>query len=469
MLLKPMSKMSAKTAPGAESASLVRGLRLPDATAVVIGTIIGSGIFLVPSNVSRQLPSLAAVLLLWVVGGVLTFFGALALSELGAAFPGAGGLYVYLRLAYGDAAGFLYGWALLSMIHTGSIATLAVAFGLYLAPLLGVSAGAGRAMAVGTVALLTAVNCLGVRAGKLVQNIFTTAKLGGLVTLAVVLLAHGHRSILAGSLHSGVPSGRLVIPFGVALVAVLWAYEGWHVVSFVAGEVEAPARNLPRSLALGTASTALVYILANIAYYSVLPREGIAASQRVAAAAMTEVMGPAAGTAISLLIITSIFGAINGMVLTGPRVYWAMANDGLFFRSFARLSPRYRTPVIALLFQGAWSCALTLMGSFQQLFTYVIFTAWIFYGMTVAAVIVLRRRQPNQHRPFRCPGYPVVPALFALAALGIFISTIVADGKHAAIGIALVLAGCPLYAFFRARSRASSGVRPAAAAAVEVE
>jgi APA family basic amino acid/polyamine antiporter len=447
------------------SAGLVRGLRLPDATAVVIGTIIGSGIFLVPSNVSRQLPSLVAVLLVWVVGGVLTCFGALALSELGAAFPGAGGLYVYLRRAYGDVVGFLYGWALFSMIQTGSIATLAVAFGLYLAPLLGVSAGAGRAIAVGTVAFLTLVNCLGVRAGKLVQNIFTTAKLGGLVTLAVVLLAHGHTSILAGSLHSDAPAGQLVIPFGVALIAVLWAYEGWHVVSFVAAEVEDPARNLPRSLAVGTATTALVYIMANIAYYSVLPREGIAASQRVAAAAMTEVMGPAAGTAISLLIITSIFGAINGMTLTGPRVYWAMAKDGLFFHSFSRINQRYHTPVIALVFQGAWSCALALLGTFQQLFTYVIFTAWIFYGLTVAAVIVLRWREPKQPRPFLCPGYPVVPGAFALAALGIFLSTIVADGKHAAIGIALVLAGLPLYLFFRAQRARERVASPLSAAA----
>jgi APA family basic amino acid/polyamine antiporter len=336
---------------------------------------------------------------------------------------------------------------------------------LYLAPLLGVSAGVGRGIAVGTVAFLTLVNCLGVRAGKLVQNIFTTAKLGGLLILAVVLLAHGHASILGASLHADTSAGKLVIPFGVALVAVLWAYEGWHVVSFVAAEVESPARNLPRSLALGTATTALVYILANIAYYSVLPREGIAASQRVAAAAMIEVMGPAAGTAISLLIIVSIFGAINGMVLTGPRVYWAMANDGLFFRSFSRISPRYHTPVIALLFQGVWSCALTLLGTFQQLFTYVIFTAWIFYGLTVLAVIVLRFRDPRQPRPFRCPGYPVVPALFALAALGIFISTLVADAKHAAIGIGLVLVGCPLYLFFRAVRPMALRTRQAAAAA----
>jgi basic amino acid/polyamine antiporter, APA family len=452
------------------SAGLVRGLRLADATAVVIGTIIGSGIFLVPSNVSRQLPSLSAVLLLWVVGGILTLFGALALSELGAAFPGAGGLYVYLRRAYGDAVGFLYGWALLSMIQTGSIATLAVAFGLYLAPLVGVSAGAGKAIAVGTVAFLTLVNCLGVRAGKLVQNIFTTAKLGGLLTLAVVLLTHGHASILSSSLHSDVPAGGLLIPFGVALVAVLWAYEGWHVVSFVAAEVEEPSRTLPRSLALGTATTALVYILANVAYYAVLPREAIAGSQRVAAAAMIEVMGPAAGTAISLLIIVSIFGAINGMVLTGPRVYWAMANDGLFFRSFQKISQRYHTPVVALIFQGAWSCGLTLMGSFQQLFTYVIFTAWIFYGLTVVAVIVLRVREPKQQRPFLCPGYPVVPGVFGLAALGIFINTVVADAKHAAIGIALVLLGCPLYLFFRGGGRKTQlADGTAARAATEME
>jgi len=446
----PPSPLHSSEGGEAGHPSLARELTLLDATAIVVGTVIGSGIFLVPSSVAGQLDSLLAVLLVWIVGGALSLFGALSLAEMGAAFPGAGGLYVYLRHAFGRTAGFLYGWALLVMIHSGTIATLAVAFSLYVARLVPVGHSEQRLLSIGSILVLTVVNCLGIRAGKLVQNIFATAKLAGLLAMTGLLLARGLQTgTLSQSFLPDGPMQPLWIPFGVALVAVLWAYEGWHVVSFTAAEIRQPARDLPRSLLLGTVVVIACYLAANTAYYSVLTRPEIQQSDTVAATAMSKVFGPLAGVFISMLILVSIIGAMNGMVLTGPRVYYAMAEDGLFFRAFARMSARYRTPVLAIVVQGVWACVLTLFGTFQELFTYVIFTAWIFYGLAVAGVLVLRRTQPDLERPFRVPLFPWLPLFFCLAALGITLSTIAANPNHAAIGIGLVLTGIPAYFAFR--------------------
>lgn len=436
--------------PTALQPTLARELGLFDATAITVGTIIGSGIFLVPTAVAAQLASPAMVLLVWVAGGVLSLFGALSLAEMAAAFPGAGGLYVYLRQAYGSPVGFLYGWTLLFMIHSGSIATLAVAFGIYTAQFYPLTSVGQKGVAVVCVLLLTGVNCLGVRAGKWVQNIFTVAKVGGLAAMTFLIFVRPKP--LAGLTQGFWPQAPLApawTQFGVALVAVLWAYEGWHVVSFAAGEIKRPARVLPRSLLYGILIITLAYLLANSSYYAVLTGEEIQQTDRVAAAAITRVLGTTAAGFISLLILVSIFGAMNGMILTGPRVYYAMAQDGLFFSAFARLNARYRTPILAILVQGAWAAGLSLLGTFQQLFTYVIFTAWIFYGAAVAAVVVLRRRQPELVRPFRVPGFPWLPAIFCAAAVGITLSTVVADPRHALLGIVLILVGLPVYALFR--------------------
>jgi APA family basic amino acid/polyamine antiporter len=430
---------------------LRRELRLRDGVAIVAGTIIGSGIFLVPSSVVGQLGSLAAVLSLWIVGGVLTLFGALSLGELGAAFPGAGGIYIYLEKAYGRAVGFLYGWAALVAMESGSVATLAAAFGIYLAQFLPLSGAERKLASVGCVLVLTAVNCAGVKTGKLVQNLFTATKIGGLAAMIVVLLTHAQPHLLSENFWPGrapfAPSA-----FATAMIAVLWAYQGWHSVCYVASEFRDPERDLPRSLLAGTLVVAAVYVLANLAYYAVLSPAEIAGADRVAAVALTRVKGPAAGSMVSLLIMISIFGATNGTALTAARAYYAMAGDGLFFKAVARVHPRFHTPAVALVLQGAWASVLVLAGTFQQLFTYVIFTGWIFYAIAVAGVLVLRRKQPELPRPYRVPGYPWVPLLFVIAAAGLTLNTIAADFVHAVIGIGVVLVGLPVYLLFRQKA-----------------
>jgi APA family basic amino acid/polyamine antiporter len=417
-----------------------------------MGIMIGSGIFLMAGSIALQLDSLSAVAGVWAFGGLLSLCGAAALSELGAALPSAGGLYVYLTTVYGPAVGFVYGWSAMALIHAGSIATLAAAIGLYAAPLLGLTPAQQKVFQILCIAAFVGVNCLGLVVGKWVQNTLTVAKLAGLGVMTVLLYSRGSVALL---LDHAAPSGASVswTGFGVALVAVLWAYDGWHFVSFAAGEVKDPSRTLPRSLLIGTALTFAIYLLVNLAYYAVLPPDLIRGTNRVAAAAVEHAFGAGTALLMSVLIAVSILGAMNGIIFGAPRVNWAMANDGLFFRSFARLSPRFRTPIVATIAQGAWAAVFTLVGSFQQLFTSYVFTSWIFYGLAVAGVIILRRRRPELERPYRCPLYPVTPIFFLVATAGIVVSTFVANFWQALLGIGLILAGVPLYFLFRALER----------------
>lgn len=423
---------------------LARDLSFRDGVAIVVGTVIGSGIYLVPGSVARQIPSVNLVLLVWLAGGLLTLFGALSLAELGAMYPGAGGLYVYLRAAYGRPIAFLYGWGLLTLIHSGSIATLAVAFGLYLSQLMPLSATSQKAGSIAVIVLLTMINILGLRTGKLVQNIITFCKVGGIGLLVVMLLSARASHTAPGALLEAKPGPPLLLAIGAALVAVLWAYEGWHVVSFTAAEFRNPARDLPKSLLWGALALAAIYLSANAAYYHVLTPAQLQASDRAAATAVNAVYGGPAAALVTALIVASILGAVNGMVLTGPRVYFAMAQDGMFFRSFGKLNAA-RAPTLAILLQGIWSSCLALAGTFQELFTFVVFTAWIFYGLSVFAVIVLRRRRPDLDRPYRVPFYPAIPILFVLAAVFITAITVVNGPVHALYGIGLILIGLPIY------------------------
>jgi basic amino acid/polyamine antiporter, APA family len=436
-------------------ARLKRSLGLFDSTSILAGTVMGTGVFIVPAIVASRLTSFAGILGEWVLGGVLMIAGALSLGELGAAFPDAGGLYIYLSRAYGRFLGFLYGWGLFVVIHSGSLAGIAVGFSLYLGRVLSLSPLAQRASSVGTIVLLTAVNILGVRFGKGTQNLFTLAKIGGLAAMVVVLLRAPHTGMIWQSFWPAPGAHFEWHAAALSLVVVLWAYEGWHLVSFTAGEVKNPGRNLPLSYLYGGLIVILCYVVANIAYYAVLTPSEIRNSTTVAASAMTLVAGPVAGNLISLLILVSIFGSLNGVILTGPRVYYAMARDGMFFHGFSRISPRFGTPVVALIAQGIWASVLAFHGTYEGLATSVIFASWIFYGLTVAGVIVLRRRQPDLQRPYRVPGYPWLPVAFCLGALGTGVEALVARPVRSIVGIGLILTGVPLYLWFRGRARAA--------------
>jgi APA family basic amino acid/polyamine antiporter len=429
-------------------ATLRRELRAVDGISIVVGTVIGSAIFLIPGTIAQAGPP-AMVFALWIAGGVLSLCGALSLAELGAMFPKAGGLYIYLREAYGPMAAFLYGWGLLTMVHTGSLAALAVGFSIYFSRLVAPPFLDQRTIAAICIALLTGVNCLGIRAGRVVQNILTVVKLGGIAAMIVLLFAHGRHAAFPPDAARHTPLSWIAV--GGALVAVLWAYEGWHVVSFAAGEMKAPRIDLPRSLAVGTGVIVLVYLLANAAYYQVLAPEEIRSSTAVAAVALEKSYGTAASDFIAVLILISIFGSLNGMVLTGPRVYYAMAQDRSFFRLFAATNARYQVPVWGLLVQGAWGVLLSTTGTYQQLITGVILIGWLFYGVAVAGVIVLRDRRPEERRPFRVPGYPIVPLVFAVAALAIAAGAIANYPDRSLWGVAIVLSGIPVFLLFRRR------------------
>ena len=433
--------------PQPESTALARELTAWDGFSVVAGSVIGSGIFLVPGAIALHLASVRSVLFIWMVGGALSIFGALSLAEMASMFPSAGGLYTYLREAYGKAVAFLYGWGLLSMIQSGSIATLATGFGLYLSQVIPLTPVEQKLVSVSSVVVLTAANLMSVRHAKHIQNIGMAAKFLGLLGLAALLLTRGHAATFAVGWGAAEHAGPFA--YGVALIAVLWAYEGWHIVSFTASEFRNPQRDLPRSLIWGTLFVAAVYLTLNVGYYAVLRPAQMAGVGSAAATSAQAAYGAGAARLISVLIVTSILVAINGMTITGPRVYYAMARDRVFFRSLCITSARSKVPMRALLIQGAWASVLTMVGSFQQLFTAVIFTAWIFYGLAVAAVIVLRVKYPDRIRSFRTPGYPVLPILFVAAAAVVVASTIASAPVRAATGFALIMIGLPLYLLFR--------------------
>ena len=439
------------------SVSLRKELNLFDAVAIVVGTTIGSGIFLIPSSIASELNSLGIVLLVWIIGGILTIFGALSLAELGSIYPGTGGLCTYLRQAYGPFIAFLYAWGLLFMIHSGSIAALAVAFSLFAGQILPLTLLDEKLLSAVLILIFTVISCLGIRGGKLTQNLIAIAKISGLAGIILLLCLKGSRPIhlFGASVDPGAPAFSFA-QLGIALVAVLFAYEGWHVVSFVAGEMKRPQIDLPRGLFYGTAIIMLIYLTANIGYYHLLSPAEIRGSTAVAAFSVGKILGPIGRNVISILILVSILGSINGLVLTGPRVYYAMAHDGAFPRIFGQINDRYRTPMLALAVQGVWSAVLALSGTYQQLFTDVIFAAWIFYGLAVAGVLVVRRSHPQIERPFRVPGYPWIPLLFSAAAVGVVLSTIVERPIGALVGTALVASGIPVYFFVVKRAAAKT-------------
>lgn len=426
------------------TSSLPRVVGFWGSTAIVVGTIIGSGIFLVPHNVAEHVGSSRSLLLVWIVGGALSLAGSLSLAELGAAIPEAGGVYVYLREAYGKLFAFLYGWGMLLVFESGSVATLAVAFGIYSSTFLPLTPVEQKLVACGVIAVPTLVNVVGVRGGTAIQTVFTLAKLTGLAVIVGFALRGPGAATETSSLSLPTPH-TTVSSFGVALIGVLWAYEGWHVLSFTAGEVKDPARALPRSYLWGTLLVVAAYLGANLAYLRVLPLPALVQHQRVAARAMEALAGRRGAAFVSGLILCSIFGALNGNMLTGPRAYFAMARDGVFFAAVGRVHARFETPALAVLLEGAWSIVLAASGSYEQLYTYVIFSAWIFYAAAALAVIVLRCKVPHLERPYRVWGYPLLPIAFAVAGLIIVANTLATKPRESIIGLVLLIAGVPIY------------------------
>jgi len=432
--------------------ALARVLGLRDLILIVIGTVIGSGIFLVPGGVIRQAGGYAGpALVVWVIGGVLSLLGALAYGELGAMNPAAGGLYVYLRDAFGPITAFLYGWTFFLVIATGSAATLAVASSAYLQQFVPLGPIGQKATAVTLLAIVAAINVRSTRGSADVQNWTTAIKVGALLVMSVALLAGGGGARQPSPFWPPAFTSEIVSGMGLGMIGVLWAYEGWQYVTFSAGEATSPQRTFPRAIVAGTASLIGIYVLANIGYLAALGPDGVAASDRVAAEAVSRVAGSGAGRLIAAAILVSIFSAANGLTISAPRVYYAMARDGLFFRRLAAVHPRYGTPAASIVAGTAWSMVLAVSGTFEQLLTYVVFVGWIFYGLGAACVFILRRTRPEASRPFRVPGYPWTPLLFIVAAAALVANTIATQPVRAAIGIGVVLLGLPVYFVWRGR------------------
>ena len=424
---------------------LPRRLGLLDSAAIVVGTIIGSGIFVVPNLVARSLPSEPWIIAAWVFTGVLSFFGALAFAELGAMMPATGGQYVFLREAYGPLFGFLCGWTYFFIVISAAIAWLSITFATYVGYFVTLTPLASKAIAVGLIAAVTLVNYRGVAVGAAVQKTFTLMKVLGLAALVgAAFLAERHGAIPAAGV-TPAPGAVTLSGFGVAMIACLLSYDGWVALSFVAGEVKNPKRTLPLALTLGLALAIGIYVLANAAYLRVLTVAEIAATPRVGALVAERTMGPAGGAFVSFTILLSIIGAINGWAMTAPRIYFAQARDGLFFRRFGTVHPRFQTPHLSILMFGAWSALLAITGTYETLAAYAMYAAWVFYGLTALGVVALRRAQPLRARPYRMTGYPVTLVVFAAVALGFVVNTFVATPGPAIMGTLLIAAGVPVY------------------------
>jgi APA family basic amino acid/polyamine antiporter len=449
---------------------LVRGLGLLDGTTLIMGSVIGSGIFVAPSIMAGYVQSPALLLGLWVVGGLLTLFGALAYAELAAAMPHAGGQYVFLSRIFSPLWGFLYGWTFLLAINTGFVAAVSVAFAKYLGVFLpGVSEdvvlfAVGRfrlttaqAVALVVIVALTYLNIRGLRTGAWVQNVFTVAKVAGVAALVVLAIASGKGSAGHFGGVAGLPLGPegmklgLFAAMAVAMSKALFAYDAWYSVAFAAEEVKDPERTLPRALILGTVGVTVVYCSAVATYLYMVPITEMFAvkDNRIAAEAASRALGPAGAAFIAVAILISTFGCVNGLTLAGPRVVYAMARDGLFFRSMAEVHERFRTPARALVLHGMVAGVLTLTGTYSDLLTLTAFSSLLFNILTVMGLFVLRRTQPGLHRPYRTLGYPVLPAAYVLVSAFFLVYILIGDPRNSGLGLVLALLGVPAYLHWR--------------------
>jgi APA family basic amino acid/polyamine antiporter len=439
---------------------LVRTLGLRDLFLLFIGSVIGSGIFLTPGLILRQLDgSVGFSLFVWLTGGVLSLLGALTYAELAAANPEAGGLYCYIRDGFGRIPAFLYGWCLFLVIASGSVAALARAFTRYLAEVLPLSAAGSTIVSVLMIGVVTAVNVWGTRKSSDLQNWTTLIKAGLIVLLSAVLLSLGHHAgDLPAALGTTQKGFSLFSHFGLAMIAVLWAYEGWQFGTYSAGEVLEPQKFFPRAFLLGSLVLVGLYLVAVFAYLVALGPVAATASDAIAATAVGVVLGPWAGKIIAVTILISTFSSANSVILTAPRVFYAMANDNLFFKKLAEVHPRFRTPAAAIVTLGVWSAVLACAGKFAELIGGVIFIGWIFYGLGAAAIFPLRRAAQGRSLPYRVPGYPWTPLVFVLAAGALVANAIFlafqdpVQFRNLTVAIALLLLGLPAYFFWRRRA-----------------
>jgi APA family basic amino acid/polyamine antiporter len=432
---------------------LARTLTYRDLLLLIVGAVIGSGIFLVPGEVLAGVRgSVGLAMLVWILGGVLSLLGALTYGEMAAMKPDAGGLYVFIRDCFGPMAAFLFGWTLFLVMSSAALATLSVAFSNYLNELVALGDVQAKIISVLMIAVVTLVNVRGTRQGADLMNWTTLAKTGALLLLSVALLALGKK--LPESREVLWPAEfdfSLLTAFGGSMIAVLWAYEAWQYATFSAGETRNPQKDFPRAFLLGMFALIGIYVFANVAYLAALGPEGVAASQRIAASAVAAAISPDLAKVVAVAIMLSVFSAANSIPLTAPRVFFAMAQDGLFFRKLAEVHPRFGTPAISILVSGAWACLLAANATFQQLYTYVIFASWIFYGLGAACIFVYRKREPRAARPYRVPGYPWTPLIFVIAAAALVVNTIAVTPKDTNFIIALgvMFAGVPAYFLWR--------------------
>lgn len=415
-----------------------------DLTLIAIGSTIGSGIFLTPSGIAQKLPSVELILFVWLIGGLLALCGGLTFAELGAMMPRAGGVYVFLNEAYGGLAGFLYGWAYFLVVNTGALAALSIAFATYLGFFVPLSPLEIKLAAILGLLVLTAINYFGVKPGGIFADIFTLLKVLGIIGI----IAAGFFLGSAGSLSAVAPlqmPTNLGGALAAAMVGVLWSYGGWQHATYVAGEAKEPKRSIPFALILGTLLVSILYILTNLAYLLLLPLDAIAGSQRVAADAIQGAVGPLGATLVSLAIFISVFGTAGIYTMTAPRIYYAMARDGVFFKRVAEVHPKYKAPTFAILSQTAWAILLILSGTFYELITYVAFTDWIFFALAGASVFLFRKRRPQAERPYKTLGYPFTSLFFVAISTWFVLNTLINAPAQALAGLGFLALGVPVY------------------------
>lgn len=423
---------------------LRRAMGLPHAMAMVVGTIIGASIFVQPSEITGQVPSITGVFMVWLICGILTFFGALVCAELASIFTQSGGVYIYLKEAFSPSFGFLWGWAMFWSVHSGIIAAISVIFARYIAYFFPMRDAAIKATAIAVILLLSAINYLGVKQGSTLQTLFTLGKIVAIVVIIVAGFLFGSRipdHFVTGEIANKDIS---IHNFFLALVAGLFAFGGWHMVTYNSEETIKPKKTIPRALMLGTMIVTVCYIALNAVYLYILPLDTVASSTRIAADAADALFGFGGGAFLSCLVIFSTFGALSGIILCGPRVYYSMARDGLLFRWVGKIHPVYRTPHRAIVIQAIWSSVLVATGTYRTLFTRVIYTEWIFFGLMAIGLFLLRRRV-GIVRGYRIWGYPVIPVLFIISSFAIVVNQITSNLTESVFGLSLVLLGLPAY------------------------